>query len=338
MSKVLIYGAAGYMGKLCAHEFASAGLRPLLAGRADRVHEIARGAGLPSAQFDLSRREEIERHLDGVALVVNLAGPFAGTQNPLIEACLARGAHYIDIAGEVDEMQSAHAFDEAARAANVMIMPGAGFGVVPTDIAANEAKSRLPAATRLVISYATVGGASRGTLRTVLKDIHRAGVRRVNGALIPAEPAESEIDFSVGGKSFHAVYNPWRADLFTAGISTGIPDISTYSVFPGFVVSMMKGRLLWLRDLALKYLLRFLQEGPSETQLKSGRTYIEAEASNDSAREVVALVGPEAYLFTARCLREIAIRILDGKWKPGFQTPTLYGRALLDRIEGVEWR
>ena len=189
----------------------------------------------------------------------------------------------------------------------------------------------------ITILYATEGGASRGTLKTLLKDINRAGVRCVGGELITARPAESSQDFAIAGKSFHAVYNPWRADLFTAGISTGIPNIQTYSVFPGFIVQMMKGRLLWLRNLLLNQLLEFLPEGPSEKQLRQGRTYIMAIVKQGDVEESVALQGPEAYLFTAHCLREITARILDGNVAAGFQTPTYYGKALLDGIEGVVW-
>ena len=336
MSEVLIYGATGYMGKLCTREFLRAGIRPILAGRDAAVKTLAAAAGLNSVMFELNA-QSISQHLRGVSLVINLAGPFGTTQKALIEACLATGTHYIDIAGEVDEMRGAFAFDVAARDANIMIMPGAGFGIVPTDIAAHIAKTQLPGATLLTICYATEGGVSRGTLKTVLKDINRIGVRRVGGALIAAAPAETKMDFTVAGKTFHAVYNPWRADLFTAGISTGVAEISTYSVFPGLIVAMMNGRFLWSRDLLLKYVLRFVPEGPSDQALQSGRTYVEAVASDGSTHVAIRLKGPEAYLFTARCLREITRAALSGTWAPGFQTPALYGRALLDRIEGVEW-
>jgi short subunit dehydrogenase-like uncharacterized protein len=142
MSNVLIYGAIGYMGKLCTKEMLKQGIHPILAGRSDTVRAIAQELNCQSAVFDLADRVEIER---------NLAGPFKRTQKPLVEACLATRCHYIDIAGEVDEMQSVFAFDEAAKRSGIMLMPGAGFGVVPTDIAAYMAKERLPDASSLTI-------------------------------------------------------------------------------------------------------------------------------------------------------------------------------------------
>lgn len=337
MADVLIYGASGYMGKLCATEMLKRGLRPVLAGRGDTVAAVARTHDCEAAVFGLDNPADIERHLAGVKLVVNLAGPFQATQQPLIRGCLAVGCHYIDIAGEVDEIRSAFAHDAAARAAGIMLMPGAGFGVVPTDVAALKVAQALPDASALTILYATAGGASRGTLKTVLRKIERSGVRRLDGKLVPARPAESRKAFSVAGKNFNAVCNPWRADLFTAGLSTGIPNIQTYAVFPGLIVRMMNGRLLWLRDLILDHLLRFLPEGPSDRQLRKGATYVMAIATSATGEKAISLRGPEAYRFTAQCVCEIATRINGSATASGFQTPAWYGTELLDTMAGVEW-
>ncbi|CAG0992798.1 Putative trans-acting enoyl reductase [Burkholderiales bacterium] len=151
MADVLIYGATGYMGKLCARELLRVNIRPILAGRGPAVRDLARRLDCEHAVFDLRDANGVAGHLKGVALVINLAGPFKQTQIPLVRACLAAGCHYIDIAGEVDEMQSVHAFDDAARQAGIMLMPGAGFGVVPTDIAARMAQALLPNASALTI-------------------------------------------------------------------------------------------------------------------------------------------------------------------------------------------
>jgi len=337
MHEVLIYGATGYTGRLCARELVRQGIRPILAGRSERVRALAEELGCRAAVFPLDDPGKIAASLDGVALLINLAGPFDQTQRPLIEACLRARCHYLDIAGEVEPMQAAYAFDQEAREAGIQLMPGAGFGVVPTDVAAYLASRELPDATTLRILYATEGGASRGTLKTVLRDIDRTGVRRVGGELVPAAPAESSRELSVAGKTFTAVYNPWRADLVTAWLSTGIETIETYSTFPGFVVQMMQGRLLWLRDLILRHLLRFLPEGPSERQLRRGSTSVVAIVSNGAEERSVAFRGPEAYLFTAYCLREITRRVLAGDVAPGFQTPSSYGKELLAGAPGIAW-
>ena len=51
----------------------------------------------------------------------------------MIEACLATQTHYLDITGEIPVFEMAKRFNEAAIQAKIMLMPGVGFDVVPTD-------------------------------------------------------------------------------------------------------------------------------------------------------------------------------------------------------------
>lgn len=125
--------------------------------------------------------------------------------------------------------------------------------------------------------------------------------------------------------------------LFTAGVSTGIGNISTYLVYPGVAVAMMKGRLLRLRTIVLNHLMPFLPEGSYACQLRHGRTYVLAIASTGRPQERVALMGPESCRFTVLCLREITRAVLASKWSPGFQTPALFARDLLDGMEDLNW-
>ena len=331
---ILIYGATGYTGKLLVRHLLKHGLQPILAGRSEKVLSMGERLGCEARVFTV---DEASRKLDDVDVIVNLAGPFDRTQPALIEACIQTRTSYLDIAGEAPEMERAFAYDESARAAQVLVMPGAGFGVVPTDIASRLAANQVENPTHLTIAYATLGGASRGTLKTVLGSIEESGIVVRNGKMIAALPAMKSYPFEVDGLPFNGVYNPWRADLYTAQRSTGIANIETYSVFPGFVVKMMKGRRLWLRNLLLNNLLGMLPEGPTTRQLKGGRTYISAIARNALGQEGRAqIVGPEAYLFTAECLRSILARLLRKPKLYGVRPPSDFGSALIEPIEGVQ--
>jgi len=323
-NKILIYGASGYMGKLFT-QYAKNAKLPLVLGSRDHL-ETSEELRL----FSIDNVESIVANLHDIKLAVNLAGPFAFTQQAFIEACLQTGTHYIDISGEVPEFESAHRFDLLAKTANIMVMPGAGFGVVPTDIAAKLAHEQLPDATHLTLAYVTVGGVTRGTLKTLLKEINKEGVEIVKGKTVKAMPAKSDFYFEVEGKKHRVVYNPWRGDLFTAQLSTKIPNIQTYSNFPGFVESMMKGKLLWLRDLILKRLITLLPVGPTAKALKEGKTFIYAEAKNSNGQTVtVRIQGPEAYVFTAQTLTSISLKVMNDYWKSGFQTPSFFGKEIL---------
>jgi len=54
-----------------------------------------------------------------------------------------------------------------AKAAEVMLMPGVGFDVVPSDCLAAHLKRRLPSATHLALAFASAGRISRGTATTM---------------------------------------------------------------------------------------------------------------------------------------------------------------------------
>jgi short subunit dehydrogenase-like uncharacterized protein len=343
-NRLLIYGVTGYTGALIARQVQAAGLQPIAAGRSrDAVAAFAATHRLPQRAFGLDDPQAIEAALADVAVVLNCAGPFSATNLPLAQACIRSGTHYLDLAGEVPEFLALEALHEQAAQHGVMLMPGVGFGVVPTDCLAAQLKRQVPQANRLTLAFETVGGASQGTLGTLLKDLPRPGVIRRDGALIPAYAGSQRRRIDLGSGPRSAILNPWRADLATAYRSTGIASIETYSVFPAvlrWLMSSAAARGLLQRPSVqrrLKQLIQRLPAGPSEAQLASGATRVWGEASDPAGRRATAwLHGPEAYLFTARTAIVIARRVLDGDLQPGYQTPaSAYGPDLVREIPGV---
>src|SRR4051812_33648260 len=133
-ARMLFYGAAGYTGELIARAAVQRGLQPILAGRnIDAVQKLAEELGLPYRIFGLDEPAALDKGLADVNIVLNCAGPFAVTASKLAQSCIRVHAHYLDIAGEVPEFQTLQSYDAAARAANSMLLPGVGFGIVPSD-------------------------------------------------------------------------------------------------------------------------------------------------------------------------------------------------------------
>ena len=66
-----------------------------------------------------------------------------------MKACTESGTHDMDITGEVDVFLLAQSLDGEAKAAGVVLCPGMGFDVIPTDCVANEFKEALPAESSL---------------------------------------------------------------------------------------------------------------------------------------------------------------------------------------------
>jgi short subunit dehydrogenase-like uncharacterized protein len=334
----LIYGANGYSGRLIARLAREHGVTPVLAGRdAAGVGALAGELGLDHRVFALSAGGAVERGLDGMAVVLHCAGPFAHTYEAMSDACLRTGVHYLDITGEIDVFEGLAARDGAARRAGVMLLPGVGFDVVPSDCLAVHLARRLPSATRLLLGIRGSGGLSRGTAATAVENQARGGVVRRGGQLVrvPAAWRTRRIDFGRGPRT--AVAIPW-GDVATAYRSTGIGDIEVYAALPVALRALIRasrhgGRLLrakWVRAVQ-KRLIRARRPGPSDDELAHGTSTVWGRVEDDAGRSATGLVhGPNAYLLTAHAAAIVMRRVLAGDIRPGFQTPaTAYGPNLV---------
>lgn len=344
MSGLLIYGANGYSGTLAAREAVARGLRPLLAARNPAaLAALAAELGLEQRVFSLEAPAAVDEGLRGVRVVLHCAGPFAHTSQPMADACLRVRAHYLDITGEVAVFEALAARDAEAKAAGVMLLPGAGFDVVPSDCLAAHLKRRLPTATRLALGFQSSGRLSRGTATTVAENLHRGGLVRLGGVLkrVPAAWKTRTIDFGVG--PVKAMTIPW-GDVSTAWFSTGIPNIEVYSAasFGMRLAARLSRRLGWLLrwgpvQRLLKRRIRAGPPGPNAAERARGRSYLWGEAADDAGRTVVSrLQAPEAYTLTARTLVALAQRVLAGEAPPGFQTPSrAYGADFVLTLDAV---
>ena len=342
MSGFLIYGANGYTGELITRFAAERGMRPILGGRsAAALTELAAKHGLEHRVFSLEERVKIDSALQEVEMVLHCAGPFSITSRPMVEACLRNRKHYADITGEIAVFEACAALDARAKEAGIMIMPGVGFDVVPSDCLAMHLKNRLPSATHLTLAWYGMGRISHGTQATMTMNIGRGGAVRTNGKITPVPAAwkTREIDFGEITKT--AVTIPW-GDISTAYHSTGIPNIEVFTVVPESALKMMKlsRHIGWL--LATRPVQRYLQKkippgGPSDSEREKGRSLLWGEARDAEGNTVESREqGPEGYTLTALAALNIARKILDGNFKTGFQTPAkAYGAGLVLELEGV---
>jgi short subunit dehydrogenase-like uncharacterized protein len=344
MSGLLIYGANGYSGALIARETVARGLRPILAGRnAEVLATLARSLGLDHRTFGLDRPEAVDAGIRGSAVVLHCAGPFVHTSSPMADACLRAGVHYLDITGEAEVFEALFARDAEAKASGVMLLPGVGFDVVPSDCLAAHLKRRLPSADRLALAFWLRGRLSRGTATTMVENLHRGGLVRQDGVLrqVPAAWKTRKIDFGTG--QVKAITIPW-GDVATAYHSTGIPNIAVYMAAPlglrlAARASRYTGRLLgsaWVQAF-LKRRVRAGPPGPSDEERRHGRSYLWGEAADAAGRKVVSRIeGPEGYTLTTLTAVAIAERVLAGEAPPGFQTPAMaYGPDFVLGVKDV---
>jgi short subunit dehydrogenase-like uncharacterized protein len=326
---VLVYGATGFTGRLLVRGLLDAGIEPILCGRSETlVQAMARELRLRARTAALEDVEIISGALRGCQVLLNAAGPFGATASRLVAACLQAGVHYLDVSGEVDAIEGVARMHRQALDAGVMLLPGVGFDVVPSDCLALHVCRRLPDARRLAIAVSGLELMSRGSARTMAGELSK-GVRvRRDGRLTTVRPGALErgFNFGEGGRACTAV--SW-GDVATAYYTTGVSDVEVYfdatpTVRSTLIASRAFGPALgtsaW--QTWLKTMVELLPDGPSASERRRRRASIVAEASNDENRRAVARLRlPEAYTFTAIAGAAITARVLRGDAEPGFQTP-----------------
>lgn len=229
MAKILIYGATGCTGRMIARRAAKRGLDFSVGGRdASKVLALSTELGVDGLVLDVDDRAALATAVNAADCVINAAGPFAATARQVIRACLDNSAHYIDITGEVGVFELADSLDAEARDAGIMLMPGAGWDVVPSDCIALHVALRAARAEWLRIGLAHIDGVpSRGTLRTGSLMRDRKLVRR-GGVLVDLDQPPPPVKLDFGLRSFTCGLMS-MGDVVTAFKSTGIPNIEVYA-------------------------------------------------------------------------------------------------------------
>ena len=341
-----MYGSYGYTGQLILELATKEGMRPILAGRDEnKLREQAEKYDLEYRVFSIDETDKLDSALLEVDAVLHCAGPFVLTFRQMAEACIRTKRHYVDISGEIEGFEALAKMDDEAKQAGIMLLPGGGFDVVPSDCLAAYLKGRLPTATHFRLFIRGVGGgASRGTALSGIENMHRQGRIRKDGKITQVPPAWQVLKQDFGRGPTNTVSIGW-GDVSTAYYSTGVPNIETYFAFPKIAIQFLKlsryiGPLVYSRPMRnlLKWLIGYvIPSGPSRDQNKNGFNLMIGEMRDENNTVRTKLRTPEGYHCTALTTVEIMRRILNGDYKTGFQTPSLaYGADFILQFDGVE--
>ncbi|GAB3731945.1 saccharopine dehydrogenase NADP-binding domain-containing protein [Luteimonas pelagia] len=339
----MIYGANGYTGELIAREAVRRGLAPVLAGRnSASIESLARELDLEARVFGLDDPQALVAQLQDQALLLNCAGPFSATAAPMMEGCLAAGAHYLDITGEIAVLELAHTLDARAKTAGIVLCPGVGFDVIPTDCVAAALKAALPDATHLSLGFDSRSGLSPGTAKTSIEGLAAGGKVRSGGRIVtvPLAWEVRRIDFGDGEKT--AMTIPW-GDVATAYHTTGIPDIRVFiPASPRMIANARRAN--WIRPLlAMKWVRNLVQarirksvKGPSEAQRNAMPTFVWGEVANARGeRRTARIRTANGYTLTVDGALHVVDHVLANPPRPGAYTPaTLLGQDLVSQLPG----
>ncbi len=339
--QLMIYGANGYTGKLIVQEAINKGFKPIIAGRnSDAINVLSKELSLPQRIFSLNNITTITDNLSDVYLVIHCAGPFSVTAKPMMEACMNSNTHYTDITGEISVFELAQSFNQKAKNSNVVLCPGVGFDVIPTDCLASLLQEKMPDATHLALGFDSGSNMSPGTAKTSIEGLASGGKIRQNGTIIsvPLAYKERKIDFGRGDKN--AITIPW-GDVSTAYYSTGIPNIEVFiPMSPKVVKNMRKmNKFRWL--LKFEFIQNLMKKqvdkkttGPDEQQREKLRTFLWGEVTNNKGDKVTGrLETCNGYRLTYIAAVDVALFMFNNNIEGGAYTPSkLINNQLIFKI------
>lgn len=342
----LLYGANGSTGRLIVAEAARRGLRPVLAGRREEaIRPLAESYGLDYRVFPISGVpfDRLVRELEPFTAVLLAAGPFSETSGPVADACIRAGTHYLDITGEIAVFEALHERGPAAAGHGCVLLPGAGFDVVPSDCLAATLAERLPDAASLELAIAPAVRPTPGTALTMVEGLPQGGAVRRGGRIrsVPTGSQARTVPFR--DRERWAVSIPW-GDVSTAYHSTGIPDITVFMAVPRAAVPMMRLARPLTSFAGLPPVQRALVAGarrlpgPAPMDRQAGRSRLWGRVSDHGgAARAATLETPGGYRLTVSTALESLRRVAAGQVEPGFQTPSsAFGAGYVSEFDGCD--
>ena len=313
-SRIVVFGATGFTGRLVAERLAAQGASPVLAGRSeDSVRVLAEPLGLEWRVADALRQNSVFALLEDGDVIVSTVGPFLKWGEPAVRAAIAAKGIYIDSTGEPVFIR--RVFDEfgpPAERAGAALLPAMGYDYVPGALAGALALEQAGAdAVRVDIGYYAFGaGISAGTRRSAGGIMFEDGYAFRDGELRPARIAERVRSFHVRGKDRDAVAIGGAEHLTLPPVYLGLREVNVYLGWFGALARPLQAgslagsaamRVPGVRGALKAAADRLVEVGGGQDQPGSGISWIVAEAYDGGGQRLaeVQLSGGEPYTLTA---------------------------------------
>lgn len=322
-SRVLLFGATGYTGRLTAEAMLRRGLAPVLVGRsADRLAglaaELDHGSTTVADADDPAGLAGLLREGD---VLVTTVGPFAQHGRTAATAALEAGASYLDSTGEAGFLR--WLFEQLgprAERAEVSLVPAFGYDYLPGNLAAALAlREAGEAAVRVDVGYFVTGGRaalSGGTLASAVGISSDASFGWRSGRLVTERTATRVRSFAIPGGQRQAVSIGGTEQLALPRWAPRLREVNVYLGWigplarPAQALSLVASGVVRIPGVAgaLGRVGRRLAPGSTggpdaDTRARS-RSRVVAETYDSTGRRLtrVDLDGPDPYGLTAELL------------------------------------
>ena len=231
MNSVVVYGATGHTGRFVVEELLRRGFPTVVSGRdATTLETLASKWGAvdvrPAAVDDPSA---LDRALQNAAAVINCAGPFASTADPVIDAAGRARIPYVDVAAELEANVSTF-----GRRSESLVLPAMAFYGGLGDLLTTAALGERTTADEVHVAYG-------------LSSWHPTPGTRAAGQVSHDRRAGRRVRFSGGTLQYHddkPVQQDWTfpeplgrrrviaeftmADVITVPSHIAVPEVRTY--------------------------------------------------------------------------------------------------------------
>ncbi len=223
MGRIVVFGAAGFTGRLAVEALAAAGAgaRPVLAGRdRGRLAALAeQHGGLEIALADATDPASVRALVMPGDVLVSTVGPFTRYGEAAVAAATEAGAHYVDCTGEAPFIRRIFTeFGPRAERNGAALLTAFGYDFVPGNLAGALAiqaaggpdEGQGAALRRVEVGYFLTGdagpsGMSSGTRATFATGAGQRQHTFRGGRLVTERIARRVHNFDDGGRRLPAV-------------------------------------------------------------------------------------------------------------------------------------
>jgi Domain of unknown function (DUF4166)/Saccharopine dehydrogenase NADP binding domain len=217
--KVLIIGGYGvFGGRIVELLEGEPRLSLFVGGRSiARANDFVRSRGRTGAQLTpvaFDRNGDVAAQLSVIRpdIVVDASGPFQAYGEDcyrIVQACLAHGANYLDLADGSDFVAGIDAYDEQAKAARVYVLSGVSSFPVLTAAAVRRLSAGMTAirSIRGGIAPSPYAGVGENVIRAIAGYAGQPIRRKRDGAFCPGYPLTEQLRYTIAAPGHIPLHN-----------------------------------------------------------------------------------------------------------------------------------
>ncbi len=370
---IVLFGATGFTGQLVFDALlkkqATEGFQLAIAGRnIEKLESLRDGRAASEVGVlyaDSGDRESLENMTGQAVILINTAGPFNWYGEAVVQACVQKGTHYLDITGEPAFVHNVFSkYHQKAQEAGICIVNCCGFDSIPADLGAWLTARALPKnEPKSVRAFIRTNAAfSGGTWTTAIHAIYQRTVHKeAKLSSGPRHPDTPRMDLSI---HFQSLIKRWAIPMpvvdphIVKRSARHLPDdygqafaygqfytVGSFWKVVRLIVPISMVFVLVRFDTTRNWLFRKFPAGTGPSEEKRKKSQFEVRVIGETKNERIETVisgGDPGYDETAKMLSQSAFalrdKVVEQRLVTGVRTPVeALGQDLVERLitEGI---